>query len=66
MRISNQYTCDMVAKELTKGTDITTEYLPPKRGIDRLPIRFGTKGLVKCFNRVKSDRYGNTVIHLAS
>ena len=34
-----------LGKELTKGTDITTEYLPPKRyGIDRLPNWFGTKG----------------------
>ncbi len=34
-----------LATELTKGTDITTEYLPPKRyGIDRLPNWFGTKG----------------------
>lgn len=35
----------VLATELTKGTDITTEYLPPKRyGIDRLPNWFGTKG----------------------
>ena len=28
-----------LATELTKGTDITTEYLPPKRyGIDRLSL----------------------------
>ncbi|CAK3169129.1 ABC-type Zn uptake system ZnuABC Zn-binding protein ZnuA [Vibrio crassostreae] len=37
-----------LATELTKGTDITTEYLPPKRyGIDRLPNWFGTKGANK-------------------
>lgn len=37
-----------LATELTKGTDITTEYLPPKRyGIDRLPNWFGTKGASK-------------------
>ena len=39
-----------LATELTKGTDITTEYLPPKRyGIDRLPNWFGTKGASKVF-----------------
>jgi len=35
----------MLATELTKGTDITTQYLPPKRyGIARLPNWFSSKG----------------------
>jgi hypothetical protein len=35
----------MLATELTKGTDITTQYLPPKRyGISRLPNWFSSKG----------------------
>ncbi|MDX2321101.1 MAG: ABC transporter substrate-binding protein [Moritella sp.] len=35
----------MLAAELTKGTDITTQYLPPKRyGILRLPNWFSSKG----------------------
>ncbi|WP_017223453.1 ABC transporter substrate-binding protein [Moritella dasanensis] len=35
----------MLATELTKGTDITTQYLPPKRyGILRLPNWFSSKG----------------------
>ena len=44
-----------LATELTKGTDITTEYLPPKRyGIDRLPNWFGTKGVqARCLSQVK-------------
>ncbi|WP_299688962.1 ABC transporter substrate-binding protein [uncultured Vibrio sp.] len=37
-----------LATELTQGTDITTEYLPPKRyGIGRLPNWFATKGAGK-------------------
>lgn len=37
-----------LATELTKGTDLTTEYLPPKRyGIERLPNWFSTKGQAK-------------------
>lgn len=57
-----------LATELTKGTDITTEYLPPKRyGIDRLPNWFGTKGASKVLQSgEKGDRCGNTVIDLAS
>ncbi|PSW06934.1 ABC transporter substrate-binding protein [Photobacterium lipolyticum] len=35
----------MLATELTKGTEITTQYLPPKRfGVSRLPNWFSTKG----------------------
>ena len=35
----------MLATELTKGTDITTQYLPPKRyGLSRLPNWFSSKG----------------------
>ncbi|SGY82841.1 Putative uncharacterized protein [Moritella viscosa] len=35
----------MLATELTKGTAITTQYLPPKRyGISRLPNWFSSKG----------------------
>jgi len=35
----------MLATELTKGTGITTQYLPPKRyGISRLPNWFSSKG----------------------
>lgn len=35
----------MLASELTKGTDITTNYLPPKRyGVNRLPNWFNSKG----------------------
>jgi len=35
----------MLATELTKGTDITTQYLPPKRyGLSRLPNWFNSKG----------------------
>ena len=35
----------MLAAELTKGTDITTQYLPPKRyGLLRLPNWFSSKG----------------------
>jgi len=35
----------MLATELTKGTDISTQYLPPKRyGISRLPNWFSSKG----------------------
>ncbi|MGF1755402.1 ABC transporter substrate-binding protein [Vibrio makurazakiensis] len=35
-----------IANELMKGTEITTQYLPPKRyGIDRLPNWFATKGV---------------------
>ena len=35
----------MLATELTKGTDITTQYLPPKRyGLLRLPNWFSSKG----------------------
>ena len=37
-----------LATELTKGTELTTEYLPPKRyGIERLPNWFSTKGQAK-------------------
>ncbi|QUM90804.1 ABC transporter substrate-binding protein [Moritella sp. 36] len=36
----------MLATELTKGTGITTQYLPPKRyGISRLPNWFSSKGV---------------------
>ena len=35
----------MLATELTKGTDITTQYLPPKRySLSRLPNWFSSKG----------------------
>ncbi|NQZ50318.1 MAG: ABC transporter substrate-binding protein [Moritella sp.] len=35
----------MLATELTKGTDITTQYLPPKRySLSRLPNWFNSKG----------------------
>jgi ABC-type Zn uptake system ZnuABC Zn-binding protein ZnuA len=35
----------MLATELTKGTEITTQYLPPKRyGLTRLPNWFNSKG----------------------
>lgn len=35
----------MLATELTKGTDISTQYLPPKRyGLSRLPNWFSSKG----------------------
>lgn len=35
----------MLATELTKGTELTTEYLPPKRyGVSRLPNWFSSQG----------------------
>ncbi|WP_146450179.1 ABC transporter substrate-binding protein [Vibrio kanaloae] len=53
-----------LATELTKGTDITTEYLPPKRyGIDRLPNWFGTKGVSKV---LKSGEKATVALTLSS
>jgi hypothetical protein len=53
-----------LATELTKGTDITTEYLPPKRyGIDRLPNWFGTKGASKV---LKSGEKATVALTLSS
>ena len=53
-----------LATELTKGTDITTEYLPPKRyGIDRLPNWFGTKGESKV---LKSGEKATVALTLSS
>ena len=53
-----------LATELTKGTDITTEYLPPKRyGIDRLPNWFGIKGASKV---LKSGEKATVALTLSS
>jgi hypothetical protein len=53
-----------LATELTKGTGITTEYLPPKRyGIDRLPNWFGSKGTHKVF---KSGEKATVALTLSS
>ena len=53
-----------LATELTKGTDITTEYLPPKRyGIDRLPNWFATKGASKV---LKSGEKATVAVTLSS
>ena len=53
-----------LATELTKGTDLTTEYLPPKRyGIERLPNWFSTKGQAKV---MKSGADATVVVTLNS
>ncbi|MFV8462021.1 ABC transporter substrate-binding protein [Vibrio campbellii] len=53
-----------LATELTKGTDITTEYLPPKRyGIDRLPNWFGSKRASKV---LKSGEKATVALTLSS
>jgi hypothetical protein len=53
-----------LATELTKGTDLTTEYLPPKRyGIERLPNWFSTKGQTKV---MKSGADATVVVTLSS
>lgn len=53
-----------LATELTKKTNITTQYLPPKRyGIERLPNWFSTKGEKKA---IESGKNATVAITLSS
>lgn len=52
----------LLTTELTKGTEITTSYLPPKRyGLSRLPNWFATKGEKLTITKAKQARVAITL-----
>lgn len=52
----------MLATELTKGTEITTQYLPPKRyGLSRLPNWFSGKGAAPTAKAAKDAQVSITL-----
>jgi len=52
----------MLAQQLTKGTEVTTAYLPPKRyGFSRLPNWFETKGQASVMNAASEAKVAITL-----